>query len=304
VDKLALDKKTIWFVLINLGLIALFTAINNLLMISIPEPSMFSHHGPGPGFPGGGEPSEFHKLQGFFKPDRKMIIVRDLGTFIVPIIISVTLKVFARLKKTEAEKKEIQHEHLQSELSQLKQQLHPHFFFNSLNNIYALIDISPEKSKEAVHGFAKLIRYLLYETNTEQVSLDKEIEFIGQYISLMKLRLSEKTQVKFEYSENALSMSIAPLLFLPLVENAFKHGVSATVHSDIEISLAIKDGDIILNTSNTIFEQNEPDHQNHGIGLENLRKRLDLLYPGRYQLTTREYEKQYISTLLIKKAKT
>ncbi|HPS27600.1 MAG TPA: histidine kinase [Bacteroidales bacterium] len=184
----------------------------------------------------------------------------------------------------ETEKKDIEHEHLQSELIHLKHQLNPHFFFNSLNNIYALVDISPDKSKEAIHRMAKLIRYLLYETDQQLVQLSQEIEFLKQYIEIMKLRLTEKTKLSASFPTGTANPDIAPLLFLPLVENAFKHGITSS-YSEITIELKLQDNTIIFTTENA-YNLKDNEKNQSGIGIENLKKRLELLYSGQYEYKT------------------
>jgi hypothetical protein len=302
IDLFIFNKKTIWFIAINILLIAVFTWLNNLIIESGPAPFMFNDpgHFPSPGMNG----PEGHSLDRFFRPDRNMFFIRNAGTYIIPVIISLTLKVLYRLKKTETEKKEIQTEHLQSELSHLKHQLHPHFFFNSLNNIYSLIDISPKKSKEAIHGLAKLVRYLLYETDGKWVKMSQEIDFLKQYVQLMKLRLNDNTTISCSFPEEPCDYIIAPLLFLPIIENAFKYGVSAKEKSEIKIELKINSGNAEFSSQNSYYKQDEPEKPEIGIGLENLKKRLNLLYPDKYTFTTEIANNIYKAHLSIKTIET
>jgi len=283
VDLLIFDKNTIWFIVINLLLIVSFTILNDLIIELWKEPMM---GGPGGGHGGPGDPGPGPEpgKGPMFKPDRDMVTIRNAGTYFVPVIISVALRVMSRIRKIEAEKKDIEHEHLQSELTHLKHQLHPHFFFNSLNNIYALVDISPEKSKTAIHGLAKLIRYLLYETDAESVKLSQEIEFLKQYIQLMRLRLNDKTKLSVSFPENTENIDIAPLLFLPLVENVFKHGITAT-ESAIVIEIKIHPDEIVFISQND-YQPIGTELDETGIGIENLKKRLELLYPGKSEFRT------------------
>ncbi|HNX08345.1 MAG TPA: histidine kinase, partial [Bacteroidales bacterium] len=267
-------KKTVWFIIINLLIIALFSWLNDLMIISWHKPLMEGAPGPPPG----------HEHRPMFKPDRSMMVIRNAFTYLVPVIISLILKVMKRIKKVETEKKDIEHEHLQSELIHLKHQLNPHFFFNSLNNIYALVDISPDKSKEAIHRMAKLIRYLLYETDQQLVQLSQEIEFLKQYIEIMKLRLTEKTKLSASFPTGTANPDIAPLLFLPLVENAFKHGITSS-YSEITIELKLQDNTIIFTTENA-YNLKDNEKNQSGIGIENLKKRLELLYSGQYEYKT------------------
>ncbi|MEI6123392.1 MAG: histidine kinase [Bacteroidota bacterium] len=297
VKLLVFDKKLHWFILINLILVASFTFFNNLLLewrpgdmlLHLPPPNRDGFEGPPP-----------HHDRFFFKPDGKFMFLRNGSTYIIPVIVSLALRVIAQLRKTETEKKEIQNQHLQSELLHLKHQLQPHFLFNSLNNIYALVDISPEKSKEAIHGLAKLIRYLLYETNSEYVELSKEIDFLKQYIQLMRLRLNENTSVIASFPNDTHNFKVAPLLFLPLIENAFKYGVFATQQSDIIINMKLFHQEIDFITQNSFTREVISEKTESGIGIENLKKRLSLLYPSNYQFTCEQSKGVYTAHLVIK----
>jgi hypothetical protein len=215
------------------------------------------------------------------------IIYKDTIYLFFPIIISIAIKITEKWTKTEAEKNAREKEILNSELQHLKYQLQPHFFFNSLNTIYALIEHSPVLAQETVHNLSKLMRYLLYDTVTEKVKLSDEIEFIKQFISLMKLRISDKTYVKTNFPDLPGQIKIAPLLFISLIENAFKHGISATSTSEILFSLNVENGKIIFVAENTNFPKDEKDKSGSGIGLKNLRKQLNLSYPGKHVFTTK-----------------
>jgi LytS/YehU family sensor histidine kinase len=203
---------------------------------------------------------------------------------IIPLIISIAVKTTEKWAKVETEKKENEKELLKSELQHLKYQLQPHFFFNSLNTIYALIQNSPELAQETVHNLSKLMRYLLYETDNGKVKLTDEIEFMKQYINLMKLRISDKTTVRINFPVLTQQHYITPLLFISLIENAFKHGVSSTQHSDIYFSLSIDEKNTVrFIAQNRNFPKNEKDKSGSGIGLNNLRKQLELSYPEKHK---------------------
>lgn len=216
-------------------------------------------------------------------PPLKFFIYLQIISFLVPIVFSVLLKMADNYIKSEAERKEAANAKLSSELQHLKYQLQPHFFFNSLNNIYSLVDISPERAKSTIHSLSKLMRYLLYETNTEKVSLKEEIQFMEKYIELMKLRLTDKTKVEYQFPEVSIDLKVAPLLFISLIENAFKHGVSANQESSISFEMTVRENIISFKTQNFNFPKADTDKSGSGIGLENLCKRLELLYPGKYE---------------------
>jgi hypothetical protein len=182
--------------------------------------------------------------------------------------------------------KELEKEKLNSELALLKNQVSPHFFFNTLNNIYSLIAINQADAQEAVLSLSKMMRYMLYESEQGNTKLSREIEFMRVYIDLMKLRLSDRVKLTVEFPEAYDDIDIPPLLFIPFIENAFKHGVSYQRDSFINIVLS-REGDLIrFRTSNSFNASNgdvpQPDS---GIGLDNVRKRLALLYPGKHELT-------------------
>ncbi|HLV23818.1 MAG TPA: histidine kinase [Moheibacter sp.] len=230
---------------------------------------------------------------------RNVFIYRDTLSLLLPLLFSIALKMGERWLKMESEKKEAENAHLQSELQHLRYQIQPHFFFNSLNNIYSLVDISPDKAKETIHTLGKLMRYLLYESNSEKVELGKEIEFLEKYIELMKLRTPENVKVKTDFTNISTGLKIAPLLFISLIENAFKHGVSALEPCEIEFEMKEDKGVVYFYSRNYNFSKSTDDKSGSGIGLENLRKRLELLYSGKYSFETEETEGEYVSRLKI-----
>ncbi|CAG5073329.1 hypothetical protein DYBT9623_04784 [Dyadobacter sp. CECT 9623] len=183
----------------------------------------------------------------------------------------------------------LEKEKINSELSFLKAQINPHFFFNTLNNIYALTVIDVEAAREALHKLSRMMRYVLYETQHGTVLLSQEIAFAQDYIQLMQLRLTDKVTVHLDPPVPMHDVSIAPMLFLPFIENAFKHGVSAVQPSRIDIKISQSGNKIFVEVKNTLF----PDKraildESNGIGLANTQRRLDLLYPGKYQLEVNE----------------
>lgn len=172
-----------------------------------------------------------------------------------------------------------------SELSFLKAQINPHFFFNTLNNIYALTLIDVETAREALHRLSRMMRYVLYETQSGTTLLSKEIAFLSDYIQLMQLRLTDKVTVTLHTPSPLHDQPVAPMIFLPFVENAFKHGVSALEKSSIRVSIQQQERQLLMDVRNTLFTQKMPSLEvGNGIGLTNTRRRLDLLYPGQYAL--------------------
>lgn len=187
--------------------------------------------------------------------------------------------------RKEEEIKELEREKLNSELALLKNQVSPHFFFNTLNNIYSLIEINRDDAREAVLSLSKMMRYMLYESEQGNTRLSNEIEFMKSYIDLMKLRLSERVRLTVSFPEEYVDQDLPPLLFIPFIENAFKHGVSAVGSSFIDIALGVEDGLITFIAANSVSRGSSDGPQvASGIGLDNVRKRLALLYPGRHDL--------------------
>lgn len=182
---------------------------------------------------------------------------------------------------------QLQKENLKNQLSVLQHQISPHFFMNTLNNIHALIEYDQEKARTAVVKLSKLMRVLLYEN--ENYTLQKEIEFIKDYIELMKIRVNEKTELIFEYPVNVPKIALPPLLFISFVENSFKHGVRAIEKSFIHVSFSVADEYLTVIIKNSKNNSNQPAKPD-AIGLSNSRQRLDLIYGNNYSCDIRETE--------------
>ncbi len=199
-------------------------------------------------------------------------------------VFALGLRVISRHAEIEKRQKELEKEMLNSELAFLKNQISPHFFFNTLNNIYSLIGISANDSQEAVLKLSKLMRYLLYDSDQGETRLSSEIEFMNNYIDLMRLRLSEKVQLAVSFPEKYENLSIPPLLFISVIENAFKHGISYREKSFVDIRMDVSKEMINFSCTNSYFKKvNETDNPS-GIGLDNLKKRLALLFPDSHKL--------------------
>jgi len=181
-------------------------------------------------------------------------------------------------------KDELQKQQIASELAFLKAQINPHFFFNTLNNIYALSFSDVELSREALHKLSRMMRYLLYETVQNETSLLQELKFLKDHIELMKLRLQANNKVVYNEPVLLHDFKIAPMLLLPFVENAFKHGISVTKPSEIVIEVHIKQETLHFRVSNTLQEKTNSSLEGSGIGLQNTKRRLNLLYPGKHRL--------------------
>ena len=221
---------------------------------------------------------------------------------ILPLILSigmcVGLKINAKLNKNKLTLQKMRQNQLDTEIKYLKYQVQPHFLFNTLNNIYALIDSSPEKAKASIHSMSKMMRYVLHDTSTSKVPLVKEIEFLKRYIDLMQLRVSSNVVLEKNFPIINQPIQIAPLLLISFIENAFKHGIDAVQPSFIKIELTIDNDWLRYAVMNSSFPEKEK-VTDSGIGLENLKKRLELLYPNRFELITKEINNQYIATLML-----
>lgn len=194
---------------------------------------------------------------------------------------------------------QLEQEKTASELAFLKAQINPHFFFNTLNNIYSLNRINAEKAGDAIYTLSHMMRYVLYETHTN-TTIKKEVQFIDDYIKLMQLRLTTKVQIVFNKPEANLHHTIAPMLFLPYVENAFKHGLSPTDNTSILIDIKSSETFVSMEVRNTIVEQQSTVmEESNGIGLANTKRRLELMYPGMYELKidTKTTENEYVVLL-------
>lgn len=172
---------------------------------------------------------------------------------------------------------------VEAELAWLKSQINPHFLFNTLNNISSLAQIDGDETQEAIMQLSDLLRYAMYETNKPKVALEGEVEFMHNYIELMKLRCNEMTTVRGVFDVEDREKVVAPLLFISLVENAFKHGMDSNSPATIDISLKQSGDTLVFACDNTNNPKPTKDRSGSGIGLENTRRRMDLLYPSRYK---------------------
>lgn len=222
-------------------------------------------------------------------------------TSVFLIFFSLGLRGLERHSRMENLQKETEKEKLNSELAFLKSQISPHFFFNTLNNIYSLISINAEDSQKAVLKLSKLMRYLLYDSEKGKTTLSNELDFMTNYIDLMKLRMNDKVRLDISFPEKFLDRTIPPLLFVPFIENAFKHGISYRDPSFINISLETDEESVTFRCENSMHgkkEETTPDHK--GIGLENASKRINLLFPGRHDLKIIRSDSEFEVNLKLK----
>lgn len=217
--------------------------------------------------------------------------INDQRFHFISLIIVTSLSTLARIPldwlKVQHEKQTLQTKNIETELNMLKNQINPHFLFNTLNNLYALSLKKSDYAPELILKLSDMLRYMLYECNEERVYLEKEIQYIRNYLDLEKIRLSQNADIKIEIVGNIASVKVAPLLFIPFIENSFKHGLktstnNAYIYIQFEVTDEIKFS--ITNSKSQPIPGFKPIQSVGGIGLTNVQKRLELIYPNRYDL--------------------
>ena len=210
--------------------------------------------------------------------------LRDSVNFLFAIFVAYAIRSRQHIVSLKQKRQEAETAQRDAELRSLRNQISPHFLLNTLNNIYALTNIDTERAQNAIMQLSKMLRHMLYDNQAEMVTLQSEVDFIRAYVDLMRLRLAHNVKVETLFKVNADKNTIvAPLLFISLVENAFKHGVSATENCIIKIQLVEnEDGSIICDITNSNNPKTSHDCSGHGVGLQLVQKRLDIMYPDRY----------------------
>lgn len=188
---------------------------------------------------------------------------------------------------------------LERQLQYLKYQVNPHFFMNTLNNIHALVDIDPERAKTSIVELSKLMRYVLYEGNNKLTSLSREVQFLRNYVQLMSMRYTGNVSISLDVPDVLPDSMLPPLLLVIFVENAFKHGISYRTKSFVEISLQPHGNRLLFSCRNSRPEIKHDENMKGGVGLSNVRRRLDLLFPNDYTLDIKEEEDTYTVKLEI-----
>jgi len=204
--------------------------------------------------------------------------------------------------ESQREKKELQSQTLQSELKFLKSQINPHFLFNTLNSLYALTLKKSDQAPEIVLKLSEMMRYMLYECNEREVPLSKEINYLKNYLELEKIRQGKKMEINFAMDGEVGHQKIAPLMFIPFVENSFKHGISNQISAGyVNILLEINQNEVTVTIENskTASVPSPSGKKSGGIGLVNVKRRLDLLYPDKYDLIIDEDPNTYTVKLCI-----
>ena len=201
--------------------------------------------------------------------------------------------------ETENERREAEKLRIEAEHKLLKYQLNPHFLMNTLNNIHAQIDLDSEAAQESVRLLSKMMRYMLYETNQDKVSLSKEVEFLSNYFEMMKRRYIDTVSIKFIVPQEVPNITVPPALFINLAENAFKHGVTYNANSFVHFELTMEGRTVICRVENSKIKNKADIRESFGFGIDSLRKRLDLLYGKNYTYDIRETDDEYNVLLII-----
>jgi LytS/YehU family sensor histidine kinase len=210
---------------------------------------------------------------------------RDIMAIVVLILLlggNLGIKYYFKTQDDRKRLAELRHENLEQQLEYLRYQINPHFFMNTLNNIHALVDINPEKSKETIVELSKMMRFVLYEGNKQGVPLSREIDFIRHYVTLMQLRYTDKVRIEIDLPSEVPDRQIPPLILITFIENAFKHGVSYQRDSFIAFKVVISSNELLFSCRNSIADTSNKEHG--GVGLANVRKRLNLLFGHDYML--------------------
>lgn len=203
------------------------------------------------------------------------------------------VKLYFRSQEATKAITQIEKHALERQLQYLKYQVNPHFFMNTLNNIHALVDIDPERAKTSIVELSKLMRYVLYEGNNKLTSLSREVQFLRNYVQLMSMRYTGNVSICLDVPEVLPDSMLPPLLLVIFVENAFKHGISYRTKSFVEINLQPHGDRLLFSCRNSRPEIKHDENMKGGVGLSNVRRRLDLLFPDNYTLDIKEQEDTY-----------
>lgn len=287
---------------------AYFLAVAAFLLVIVFLPDGFDHHAwPAPpeksGFHGDGPPPpppDFHVGPGdnhpsfirYYAPPPPFFLEKSaiMLLFFVSIVVGISVRLSIYLQKTEKGQ-------LNAELSYLKMQIHPHFLFNTLNTIYSLAIRKDDRTPDAIIKLSELMRYVIRDAAHHKVPLDKELAYISNYISLQQSGLDATVHLDYRTQGQPGDRQIAPLILIPFIENAFKYGVNPDEETEIRIILEIKENQLHMLVSNKKVPVTGID--SGGIGMQNARERLQLLYPGRHTLTIADTQKDYTVQLAI-----
>ncbi len=291
IPKLLAKEKWLWYVLSILACLSIFLYLPREIALRIAEPELINPQNRefirNPAFKGN------PRFSSGITRRRPLADGYNTVLFLLVFTVGTCISVIQRWLQTEQNRKETENEKLNTELSFLKSQVNPHFFFNTLNNIYSLAVVRSDKTAPAVMKLSSIMRYILTETQHDLVPLSNEVDFIHNFIDLQKVRLTDKVTLHFSAEGDVDTLLIAPLIFIPFVENAFKYGVSTKEASSISINIKTEENTIIFNSVNYIVATENNLTENTGIGINNVKRRLELMYPDKHVLTTVEKDNYY-----------
>lgn len=213
---------------------------------------------------------------------------------------STVIKIISDWQRHQRDRKDLETQRMQSEIKFLKSQINPHFLFNTLNSLYALTLKKSDKAPEIVIKLSEMMRYMLYESNERRVPLQKEVNYIENYLALESLRQGGQSDIQFKVEGQLTDQTIAPLLFIPFLENSFKHGINHQISDGyVHVMMKVLGNKLLLRIENSKPAQAPPPMENRtgGIGLANVQRRLNLLYPGQYKLDIEDNDKEHIVEL-------
>lgn len=276
IDRYYFSKKYITYAVVLLVLFVLFVPFTGYLIHHF-----YPHH----------LPPKFHP------PHKKVmflsfLINRKFYLFLLTLAFSLFLKIWQRLKRIESE-------HISAELNLLKAQINPHFLFNTLNSIYSLSLQRSTTTSEALIKLSSMMRYVLKDSEQKFVNLKEEVNYLNDYIELQKLRLTENVKLNFEVSGDFASAKIAPMVLIPFIENAFKYGINTEDTSKITIRIDYLDPELRLLVQNTKVKTVFNRHNSTGLGLVNVRKRLNLMYTRKYKLNIDNKREEFNISLVL-----
>jgi hypothetical protein len=309
-------RQRVKYIITTLFLIVTFTLIQ-----CSTKPEMKMHPGPPPSAHGQhpmpldkGKPSvrpngklspertPDHKGPGVNTPPRPPFLIDDVelmsALFLFLLFgLNLGVKIYFRSERDRKKMQLLKSQNLEHQLAYLKYQINPHFFMNTLNNIHALVDIDPEQAKNTIVELSKMMRYVLYEGNNTMIPLQRECDFIKHYVRLMSMRYSDKVKINLDVPLQAGEGQLPPLLLITFVENAFKHGITYKKQSFIDILLYVDGGKIYFSCTNSKAEKKN--EEQGGVGLANVRQRLDIIYGDRYDYDVKDTDDTYQVSLTL-----
>ena len=234
---------------------------------------------------------------------REMLVMNQQNIFLVLFTIAggtTIIKIISDWQRHQRDRKELETQRMQSEIKFLKSQINPHFLFNTLNSLYALTLKKSDKAPEIVIKLSEMMRYMLYESNERRVPLQKEVNYIQNYLALEALRQSGQADIRFNVEGQITDQTIAPLIFIPFLENSFKHGLNHQISDGyVHVNMKVLDNKLLLRILNSKPAQPPlpSEKTSGGIGLANVQRRLNLLYPNQYKLDIEDNDKEHIVEL-------